>query len=174
MLLVMPILGFLLYEQYRWALVLFFTAGVSDIVDGFLAKRHGWTSRLGGILDPLADKLLIMGSVLALGWLGELPAWLVVLVIVRDIVIVCAAISYHYWVEPFEAAPLAISKVNTLVQLALVFAIIVSNGLIALPKLLLQMLIVGAALTTLLSGVAYGWRWGRRALHKRERVDTAR
>ncbi|MEZ5585188.1 MAG: CDP-alcohol phosphatidyltransferase family protein [Candidatus Competibacteraceae bacterium] len=75
---------------------LFLVAGVSDGLDGLLAKRFGWTTYLGSILDPLADKLLLMGTILVLGWQGNLPAWLVVLVILRAWSLSVEALSYHF------------------------------------------------------------------------------
>ena len=92
-----PFLWLLLKEHYGAALVLFVVAGISDALDGFLAKYYGWTSELGGIPDPIADKLLLLGAILALGWLHELPGWLVMLVLVRDALIVGGAIGYHFF-----------------------------------------------------------------------------
>ncbi len=172
--LVAPILWLLLQARYGEALLLFMIAGFSDGVDGFLAKRYGWTSRLGGILDPLADKLLLMGAVLVLGWLGDLPIWLVALVILRDLVIVIGAISYHFIIEPVEATPLLISKLNTLMQIVLVIAILFHKGVVSLPESLVTGLIYCAALTTLLSGVAYVQGWGERALEKSGRKGEDR
>lgn len=166
-LLVAPFLWFLLEERYGAALLLFVIAGVSDALDGFLAKYFGWTSELGGLLDPIADKLLLMGAILALGWLNELPGWLVMLVILRDAIIISGAIGYHFLIERFEAAPLLISKFNTLVQLILVFAVIVHYGMTALPTWLLTGLINLTALTTVWSGAAYVWQWGQRARQQR-------
>lgn len=165
--LVAPFLWALLEERYNIALLLFVIAGISDALDGFLAKYFGWTSELGGLLDPIADKLLLMGAILALGWLNELPGWLVALVILRDLLIVSGAISYHLLIERFEAAPLMISKLNTLVQLILVCAVIVNYGMIPLPEILLTGLIVLTALTTLWSGAAYIWQWSQRARNRR-------
>jgi len=172
-LLVAPFLWALLEERYSTALLLFITAGVSDALDGFLAKYFGWTSELGGLLDPIADKLLLMGAILALGWLNELPRWLVALVILRDLLIVGGAVSYHLLIERFEAAPLMISKLNTLVQLILVCAVIVHYGMIPLPGTLLTGLIVLTALTTVWSGAAYIWQWSQRARSRRRSTDEA-
>ncbi|MDE2089174.1 MAG: CDP-alcohol phosphatidyltransferase family protein, partial [Gammaproteobacteria bacterium] len=94
MLLVLPVVALLMTEHYREALLLFGLAGLSDALDGFLAKRYGWTSRLGAVLDPLADKILLVSSYIALGWLRLLPLWLVAAVIVRDLVIVIGAAVY--------------------------------------------------------------------------------
>lgn len=168
-LLVAPFLWLLLEERYGAALALFVIAGISDALDGFLAKYFGWTSELGGLLDPIADKLLLMGAILVLGWLNELPGWLVVLVILRDLAIVSGAIGYHLLVERFQAAPLMISKLNTLMQLVLVCAVIVNYGMARLPERLLDILIQVTALTTFWSGAAYIWRWGRLTWHKNRR-----
>lgn len=172
-LLVAPFLWALLEERYSTALLLFIIAGVSDALDGFLAKYFGWTSELGGLLDPIADKLLLMGAILALGWLNELPGWLVALVILRDLLIVGGAVSYHLLIERFEAAPLMISKLNTLVQLILVCAVIVHYGMIPLPNILLTGLIVLTALTTVWSGAAYIWQWSQRTRSRRRSTDEA-
>lgn len=162
-LLVPPFLWLLLQERYEMALLLFVIAGISDALDGFLAKHYGWTSELGGILDPIADKLLLIGSLLALAWLNELPVWLVAMAILRDAVIVAGAVSYHLLIERVRGEPLIISKLNTLMQLILVFAVIVNYGLFLLPQGLLAGLIHLTALTILWSGTAYVWQWGRRA-----------
>lgn len=165
-LLVAPFLWLLLEEHYGVALVLFVIAGVSDALDGFLAKYYGWTSELGGLLDPIADKLLLMGAILVLGWLNELPTWLVALVIARDLVIVSGAVAYHLRVERFHAAPLMISKLNTFMQLLLVGVVIVHYGLAPLPAWLLTGGIYLTALTTVSSGAAYVRRWGGLAQRK--------
>ena len=166
--LVAPFLWLLLEERYGGALLLFMIAGVSDALDGFLAKYYGWTSELGGLLDPIADKLLLIGAILALGWLNELPGWLVALVIARDVLIVSGAMTYHLWVAPFHAAPLLISKLNTLMQLLLVCVVIIDR-LTPLPAGLLTSSVYLTALTTIWSGAAYVWRWGRLA---RRRADA--
>ena len=168
-LLVAPFLWLLLEERYGAALALFVIAGVSDALDGFLAKYYGWTSELGGLLDPIADKLLLVGAILTLGWLNELPVWLVALAIARDLVIVGGAVVYHLRVARFQAAPLMISKLNTLTQLTLVGAVIVHYGLAPLPAWLLTSGIYLTALTTIWSGAAYVWRWGRLARRQGER-----
>ena len=171
-LLVIPILWFLQQGGYREALLLFIIAGISDGIDGLLAKNLGWTSHLGGMLDPLADKLLLMGTILTLGWQGELPASLVLLVVLRDIIIVSGAVVYHYLVEPFKANPLLVSKLNTLAQLVLVLAVLFNRGIAPLPESVLAALIYLTALTTLWSGAAYVWKWGQQALRKGSGIDV--
>ena len=173
LLLAVPIVWLLLEERYREALLLFVIAGISDLVDGFLAKNYGWTSKLGSILDPLADKLLLVGTLLVLGWQGEVPVWLVSLAVGRDVMLVSLAVGYHYMIEPVKAEPLLISKLNTLLQLALVAVVLFSKAVLALPEALLILLIYGAGLTTLWSGCAYLWEWGQRAWHRVRRPPVS-
>lgn len=172
-LLVAPFLWFLFKEAYGPALLLFSLAGLSDALDGFLAKRYGWTSELGGLLDPLADKILLIGAILTLAWLGELPVWLAVLVVARDGIIVGGAVLYHLRIERFQAAPLLISKLNTLLQLLLTGAVILHYGLLPLPAWLLAGLLYLTALTTVWSGAVYVWRWGRLARQKARTTDSS-
>ena len=166
-LLVFPILLLLLQEQFANALVLFAVAGVSDGVDGFLAKRFNWQTWIGGLLDPLADKLLLVSSFVALGWLGLLPLWLVALVFLRDLVIVAGAFYYHYHVGKVGGEPTLISKVNTFVQILLVLLVVFAQ-IFAVPGLLIQLLIAIVTITTISSGVDYVIKWSRRArlVHK--------
>ncbi len=166
-LLVVPVVYLLLQRRFREAMLLFFIAGVSDALDGFLARRFDWRSRLGGILDPLADKVLLVSVFLCLGWLGALPWWLVALVILRDLVIVGGALAYHFTVERLEAEPSLVSKLNTTLQILLALAVVYDLGFSELPKLLLWGLIYLVTLTTLLSGIDYVVNWSRRAGLKR-------
>ena len=92
-LLVVPLVVALLDYQFGIAMVLFAIAGISDALDGFLAKHYHWESRLGSILDPLADKLLLVAGFATLTWLGYIPNWLLWLVIGRDIMIVTGGMA---------------------------------------------------------------------------------
>ena len=166
-LLVPPVVILLLQDRFAAALVVFGVAGLSDGLDGFLAKRYGWRSRLGGLLDPLADKLLMVSSFLTLGWLGWIPLWLVALVILRDLVIVAGATFYHMRIEKLEAEPTILSKLNTVAQILLVLAVMFSLGVQTLPALWIDMLLYSVVATTLLSGLDYVRIWGMRAWQKR-------
>jgi cardiolipin synthase len=170
-LLTVPVVWALLVQEYGLALVLFAVAGISDGVDGFLAKHFQWESRLGGVLDPLADKTLLVFSYLALGWLGLIPLWLVLAVILRDVIIVAGAVAYHLRIAELEAEPRLMSKVNTFMQILLVLLVVLSQGLFPLPLLLLQTVIVLVLLTTLLSGIDYIWVWSRRAVDQGSKSD---
>lgn len=161
--LVIPVVYLLLERQFSYALVLFFVAGLSDGLDGYLAKRNQWITRLGSILDPLADKLLLVFSYLALGWLGEIPMWLVIAVMVRDVIIVVGAIAYHELIGKYDMTPTWMSKTNTFFQILLILVVVFSLGAYALPELLIEVLIYIVAITTLISGSNYVWVWGKRA-----------
>ena len=165
--LVGPVAWFLLTERYVEALLTFLVAGISDGIDGYLAKRYSWQSRLGSILDPLADKLLLVTTYLALAWLGVLPLWLTLAVVARDVVVVGGALAFHWLVGRYEMAPSLISKLNTMAQITLAVAAVASIALLALPAWLLQGLVVLVAVTTLLSGADYVWTWGTRAYRER-------
>jgi len=160
---VIPVVWLLLSQQFGWALVLFAVAGVSDGVDGFLAKNYGWQSRLGGILDPVADKTLLVSSFLVLGSMGLIPVWLVLAVIFRDLVIVAGALLYNYRVEELEAAPTLTSKINTLFQLVLVVAAITDAGPMPLPGWVITTLTWACLVTILVSGVQYVLVWSAKA-----------
>jgi len=162
-LLVPPIAWVLIQQHFLLALTLFFVAGVSDAADGFLAKYYGWTSRLGALLDPLADKFLLVTSYLALTWIGLLPLWLLVLVVVRDVVIVSGAVVYNFHIERLEAEPTLISKLNTLLQILLVLLVIVHQATGWGDSGWIEMLIYAVAITVVWSGIDYVITWSRRA-----------
>ena len=164
--LVPPVVILLLQERFTAALIVFGVAGFSDGLDGFLARRYDWRSRLGGIMDPLADKLLVLSSFITLGWLGLIPAWLVLLVILRDLVIIAGATFYHMRIEQFEAEPSIARMLNTAAQVLLVLSVLYSFGIQTLPAVLIDVLLYGVLVTTLWSGFDYVWTWGRRAMHR--------
>lgn len=165
-LLIPPFLWLLVQGGYGGALALFVLAGMSDGVDGFLAKRYGWRSPLGAVLDPLADKLLMLCAYLALGWLAALPWWLVGMVVVRDGIIVAGALVYYRLFGAYEMEPLLASKLNTVLQIVLVLTVLwgVWQGGVSLALLHVLIALVGFA--TLASGSAYVWLWSRRALEE--------
>ena len=158
-----PVVWSMLEHRFDIALLLFAVAGVSDGLDGYLAKHFGWQSRLGGLLDPLADKVLLVSSYLTLAILGFIPVLLMMVVILRDLVIVTGALVYNFRIRELEASPSLISKVNTFAQILLVLVVIVANSLVELPEVVIQWLIWLVYLTTIASGVNYVWVWSRRA-----------
>ncbi|RDH87122.1 MAG: CDP-alcohol phosphatidyltransferase [endosymbiont of Escarpia spicata] len=165
-LLSVPVVWLLFEREFSAALMLFAIAGISDGLDGFLAKHYGWESRLGGMLDPLADKALLMSSFLVLGALGLVPVWLVILVIFRDLLIIGGALYYHFSVEELQADPSLISKLNTLLQILLVILVVTNAGPYPLPAVLISALVWSTLATTVASGVGYVWVWSRKAKEK--------
>ena len=164
--LTVPVVVLMLREQFGAALLLFAIAGASDGLDGFLAKHYGWESRLGSILDPVADKLLLVSSFLTLGWLGIIPFYLVVVVLARDLAIFAGALAFHWLIGTYEMVPTIVSKINTFFQIVLVVAIVFSLSLFGLPGWLIHSLIYIVLITTVLSGIDYIWTWGRTAIRE--------
>lgn len=163
-LMVPPVVFAILSGRYGFALVLLAIAGASDGLDGFLARRFGWQTRLGAILDPVADKLLVVTVFLSLVAVGGIPLWLVVLVVVRDLVIVAGATAYRLLFGDLELAPTLLSKLNTLLQVALVLIVLLDLAGLVPFAWLVQSFIVAVTLSTTLSGLHYVWEWSRRAL----------
>lgn len=166
-LLVIPTVNYLWHNEFGKALALFFIAGISDGLDGFLARRFGWVSRLGSILDPMADKLLMTAIYFTLGLKAQLPVWLVALVIGRDLVIVLGAVAYRMLLKNITMQHLLISKLNTAAQILLVLLLIFRLSDLPMtdiiPLGLITALVYVVALTTVISGIAYVFVWSRRA-----------
>jgi cardiolipin synthase len=114
-------------REMQIAFLVFLIAGVSDGVDGFLAKRLGMTSELGAHLDPLADKVLIVSIYIALGITEAIPRWIVILVVSRDILIVGGVMLAWFLGKPIRVKPVLVSKLNTVAQI--VFACLVLASL---------------------------------------------
>lgn len=165
LLLILPAGWSILAGRFEPAFVLFLLAGASDGLDGWLARRYGWTSRFGAIADPLADKLLVAVVYVALVWIGVLPLWLAVLVLGRDLTIVAGASGYHLLVERIEMAPTALGKVCTLAHILYVGMVLAS--LVGEPLSLLAPLVTPGgwiiAGLTLVSGLDYVRIWAGRA-----------
>ncbi|HEX2117264.1 MAG TPA: CDP-alcohol phosphatidyltransferase family protein [Alphaproteobacteria bacterium] len=141
---------------------IFIAAGVSDAIDGYLAKRFNARTEFGAYLDPLADKTLLVATYLTLGWLGHLPSWLVILVVFRDLMIIGGALVVHALTQSFKSRPMMISKINTAMQIALVTFVLARLGLDFSDYGITRVLIVAVAASTVLSGGAYLVHWARK------------
>jgi len=166
--LVPALVVFLLQRRFEAALGVFLIAGVSDALDGFIARRFDLCTRLGAILDPLADKLLIVLSCLVLAWIGHIPWWLAVVIVARDLVIVAGAGAYYLRAGHLEMAPSIYSKANTCVQIVLVLVVIAHGARVLPVDPLLVPLFVLALATALVSGGHYVVVWGQRAAASRK------
>jgi cardiolipin synthase len=158
------IVWLLLSERETQAFWLFLVAGLTDLVDGWLAERLQARSEFGARLDPLADKILVGAVYLALGWLGQIPLWLVALVVTRDLMIMAGIGVLLACRRPVRARPILVSKINTGLQLLLVLVVLATHALPVpqgLCATLTTALVVAAAATTLASWIAYGLEWMR-------------
>ncbi len=145
--------------QLQAAFFVFLVAGISDAVDGYLAKRYGWATELGSYLDPIADKLLIITIFVALGVKGTLPSWLVIAVVSRDVLIVIGILLTWLLGNPARIRPLAVSKANTLAQIVLASTVLADEGFnlgLAAPRVILVWL---TAALTIASLAAYIRAW---------------
>ncbi len=158
-----PVMIYLILNGYFLAAFwLFVAAGISDAVDGYIAKQMGQATVLGSYLDPLADKALLVGVYVTMGQADLLPSWLVILVVFRDIIIIGGVVLLHISTDGVKMRPLIVSKVNTAAQIILVISVLAN---LAYPQLewsqFVLILIYIVTVTTLASGGAYIVSWGK-------------
>ncbi|MEE4637419.1 MAG: CDP-alcohol phosphatidyltransferase family protein [Wenzhouxiangella sp.] len=159
-----PLVFLLLTGSFPAALAVAVFAGLSDLLDGWLARRFDWQSRFGSLADPAADKLLMTASYLTLAWLNYLPWALVALVIFRDLVIVLGGWVYHRFFEPLKAEPTQLSRFNTFCQVFLMWYVLIylagfplsPNGQVGL-----EWMVAVLAVATL---AQYVWLWSLKAV----------
>jgi len=163
-LLVVPIVISLRDGEFITTLMLIFLAGFSDGLDGFLAKRFDWRTRLGGWLDPLADKLLLVAVMLTLTSLGLVPLWLTTVVIGRDLVIVGGGVAYNMLIGPVRPAPTLISKINTALQLLYTVCVIARQAYGWPPPVMITLVGAGVFCSSVVSGLDYVLQWSRKAI----------
>jgi cardiolipin synthase len=149
----------LLTGHWGWALTGFVVAGVSDGVDGFIARQFDQRSELGAYLDPIADKLLLVSVFVVLGYMEQLPLWLVIAVVSRDALIIGGVILATVIGNPVAMKPLLVSKANTLAQILLAIVVLGELAFVADFWHLRPVLVYLAGLLTVISGAAYlvGW-----------------
>ena len=148
-------------NQMEIAFAVFVIAGVSDAVDGFLAKRFNMQSELGALLDPLADKALLVSIYVALGIWGAVPRWIVILVVSRDIMIVGAVIVSWLFGKPIPMKPLMVSKLNTVAQVGFAALVLAALGFGFRPAPYDLILMGFVTVLTLLSVSFYLVEWMR-------------
>lgn len=146
--LVAPIVWSLLEGRYGLALGLILIAGLSDALDGFLARRFDWRTRLGGLLDPAADKLLMFSAYITLAVIGLVPIWFSAVVIGRDIIIITGTIVYQLYVAPMHGEPTGASKLNTFLQILFVL-LSISHAWRGQPPMLVLRILGAAILVTI-------------------------
>jgi cardiolipin synthase len=162
--LIWPTVDALQGGDYWQALLLVAVCAVSDGLDGWLAKRFNWTSHLGRILDPLADKLLLVSLFLTATWMNLLPWWLAAVVVARDVMIGGGALIYRLIWGRLHGRPTILSKINTGMQLAVVLAAILAAATSVHDREMVIALAFVTLLTTIVSGADYLAMFTRRAL----------
>jgi cardiolipin synthase len=162
-LLSIPIASSLLEHDYFSALCYLIVAGFSDGLDGFLARRFNWQTRLGTILDPLADKLLVVSSFGLLAWTQVIPSWLFWVILVKDLSVAMGAILYHYFIGSYEFSASLLSKTNTFLQLSFLILILIQLQVNGFPTWPVRFVMYTILFTTLACMVHYMLVWGIKA-----------
>jgi cardiolipin synthase (CMP-forming) len=152
---VIPLIWLIATDRVHAAFWLLLVAGMSDLLDGYIAKNFNARTELGAYLDPIADKTLLDGIYVALALAGWLPPWLAMLVVGRDVLIVLGVVLIQRRNPVFRAKPLLIGKVNTFAQLSLAACTLAHAGGVIDLGMLVAVLIVAVSLTTVLSGAGY-------------------
>lgn len=146
-------------ENYRLALLVFLVAGISDALDGYIAKKFNFVSQFGAVLDPVADKLLLVSAYIMLSLIGHVPFWLVVVIVSRDLFIVGGYVVVTSLMGAVTMNPSMLSKLNTLMQIVLVIAILADHAAGQDHQTILTGLIYIVLATTIASGIHYFWHW---------------
>ncbi len=167
LLLALPVGWLILSEQFVPALVVGFFAGLTDAVDGWLARRLNAYSRFGAALDPVADKTLMFVVFISLAIVGLVPWLVAAVVVVRDLVILAGASAYHGLIDELELEPTALSKSNTFVQIGYCILALGSAVVPAMPAELLVAAGLVVVAVAVISGMDYVLSWSRRALTMR-------
>lgn len=164
LILIAPFLVFLSRHEFSYAFYIFILAGFTDGLDGWLARCFQWQSPFGTFVDPVADKLLITSSFIALAIIGKLPWWLVSLVFLRDVTISIGVIAWFSFIQQKpDLKPTWISKVNTVMQLALVTLSLFEQAFFVYEPSIYTTLLFLTVITTSVSFVDYVWTWGKKA-----------
>lgn len=167
LLLALPLGLMILRQDYDLALGVGFLAGITDGLDGFLARRLNAFSRFGAALDPVADKVLITVSVLSFAHVGLIPWYVAITVITRDLIIVGGAICYHWLIGPFEFAATRLSKLNMLVQICFCVLVLAAEVVAGVPGLVIDVATIIVLVIAIASGLDYVVSWSIKAIQNR-------
>src|SRR6266436_2463088 len=163
-LVLVPVMAyFAWFGEYAVALPIFLVAALTDLADGYIARHFKLVSKLGALLDPVADKLNMFVATVVLAWQSQIPIWLAVAIIGRDVVIVVGALGYRIARGHLDIKPTRLSKVNTAIEFAgLLVVMVAAAGWIDAAAWMPQLFVV-VFITVMASGIQYVWCWGRMA-----------
>ncbi|MEZ5497436.1 MAG: CDP-alcohol phosphatidyltransferase family protein [Gammaproteobacteria bacterium] len=165
-----PLVWFMLEKQYEYALYVALAAGFSDVLDGFLARKFGWENWLGGVLDPLADKFMMLCCFLVFAVQGIVPHWLLILILARDVVIITGATFYHFTIVKVDKAkPSIVSKLNTAFQILLILVLLAHLSVYQVESFIIKAFIYLVTFLTIASGFHYIYFWGKKAIVEHEK-----
>jgi len=150
-------------QQFTLSLIVFFVAGVTDALDGFIAKRFDAQTYLGSLLDPLADKGLLVSSYIMLSLIGVIPFWLMVIVVFRDLIIVGGYLLMVLFFGSVKMQPLIVSKINTFTQISYIVLVLGALTIDYNLSMVQTMLNYAVLSTTVVSGLAYVYIWSVKA-----------
>jgi len=167
-----PLGALILRGDYGWALGVGLAAGLSDVLDGYLARRLGAFSRFGAALDPIADKTLVTVTFLCLASVKLVPWYLAIAVITRDLVIVTGAACYHKLIGPFQFAATRLSKANMFIQISFCALVLMTQVVNWIPPITILAGIVAVLFVAAASGFDYVLSWTIKALQSRKKQGT--
>ena len=173
-LLIVPVVLALLSEDFWIALLLFFVAGASDGLDGFLARRFDWSSEFGALIDPLADKMLLVCTYVALAIIGVYPLWFVVIVVARDIVVIGGVVVYSVFFGPVYGKPTLMGKACTFVQIGLGLVTVFQLAVVPLPQWVQDWGIYQVVMLCFVSGTQYVWIGVSKARNRDSEVSDSK
>lgn len=179
--LIIPVIWALLIGYPLIALILFVIAGLTDSLDGWLARREQCETSVGGVLDSVADKLLLVSVYICLWWLDSVPTWLIALLFGRDLLISFGCLLYHTKLGQFKAAPTPTGKIHTFFQICLVILILAQSSLFPdIPADIIRGLMWILIITAIVSLLGYTWQGYQdtraayyQKLHDAEKTDRA-
>lgn len=167
-----PLVWFMLEKNYEYALYIAVAAGFSDLLDGYLARRFGWEGRLGRILDPIADKFMMLCCYLLFAVQGLIPNWLLIVVLVRDISIITGGVFYHYAILKVDReSPSLLSKFNTVLQILLIVVILSHYSIFQFNEVFIDVLIYLVTFFTVASGLHYVYYWFNKAVDENKKLQ---
>ena len=175
--LIVPITYGILYGHWVFVLILLVIGGLTDLIDGYVARRFQWTSRFGEIVDPIADKVTFGGTCVLLTLAGFWPIWLFKIVLAREIVILGGAATYKLLFKHLDIEPTLLSKVNTIVLVTVIVLVVITQINFVYQELALSIVNwVGLGLVAVLSiasGIDYVRLWGQRAYEEQKKKNSA-